>query len=90
MFIVPMAHLGELYSALVHTKVLFLLKFLQWYPCFEFLVTSLLAARVGSALFTFVGRGKCNVHPKIHLWCYIYRPLGNQQCSWTLSHCKVI
>ena len=35
----------------------------HWYPCFGFLVMSLLGftARVGSALFTFC-RGKCNVH----------------------------
>ena len=35
----------------------------HWYPCFGFLVMSLLGfkVRVGSALFTFC-RGKCNVH----------------------------
>ena len=37
--------------------------FSHWYPCFGFLVTSLLGfkARVGSALFAFCG-GEYNVH----------------------------
>ena len=51
----------------------------HWYPCFRFLVMSPLVfkARVGSALFTFFCRGKCNVHSlRSTSGATLCRPLG--------------
>ena len=59
----------------------------HWYPCFGFLVTSLLGfkARVGSALFALSG-GVCYMFSEILLWCYMCQPLGSWQHSQSLPN----
>ena len=57
----------------------------HWYPCFGLLVMSPLGfkARVSRHIHPWQ-RCMCYTFPKIHLWCDICWPLGDQHGSWAV------